>query len=89
VNDPPSAQDDFYALPGSSLTVPVGSGVLANDSDVDSVGLTASVVQAPAHGALTLNANGSFHLHPHGGLQRLGRLPLSRERRTNQFRGAA
>src|SRR5207247_6809305 len=39
-------------------------GVLGNDTDVDSPVLTAVVVTGPSHGALTLNANGSFTYTP-------------------------
>src|SRR2546427_5846737 len=39
-------------------------GVLGNDTDVDSAVLTAVVVTGPGHGALTLNANGSFSYTP-------------------------
>src|SRR5207247_4628849 len=45
--------------------LPVTSrGVLGNDTDVDSPVLTAVVVTGPSHGALTLNANGSFTYTP-------------------------
>ena len=36
-------------------------GVLGNDTDVDGDTLTAVLVSGPAHGTLTLNANGSLH----------------------------
>ena len=39
-------------------------GVLANDTDADGDPLTAVVVTGPAHGTLTLNANGSFTYTP-------------------------
>ena len=39
-------------------------GVLANDSDVDSSALTAVLVQGPAHGAFSLNADGTFSYTP-------------------------
>src|SRR5205085_1354814 len=47
----------------ASLTI-AAPGVLANDSDVDSTALTAVLVTTTAHGALTLNANGSFTYTP-------------------------
>ncbi len=60
VNDAPTAIDDSYTLDnGATFSVPAAGGVLSNDSDPDSV-LTASELSAPAHGSLTLNANGSF-----------------------------
>src|SRR5207302_1492981 len=39
-------------------------GVLANDTDVDGDVLSAVLVSGPSHGALTLNANGSFVYTP-------------------------
>jgi hypothetical protein len=49
------------------LEVPAASGVLANDIDVDHDPLTALLVTEVAHGALTLNANGSFAYTPAAG----------------------
>jgi VCBS repeat-containing protein len=61
VNDAPIANADAYTvLEAATLTVPVGTGVIANDVDEESNPLTASVIATPAHGSLTLNANGSF-----------------------------
>ena len=42
----------------------VAAGVLANDTDVDGDALTAVLVSGPAHGSLTLNADGSFTYTP-------------------------
>ena len=42
-------------------------GVLANDTDADGDLLTAALVTGPAHGAVTLNANGSFIYTPAAG----------------------
>jgi VCBS repeat-containing protein len=47
-----------------SLSVTAANGVLANDTDPDGDPLTAAVVQGPANGALTLNADGSFAYVP-------------------------
>jgi hypothetical protein len=59
VNDAPLASDDNYVASNGSLTVTT-AGVLQNDSDVDGDALSAVVMTPPAHGTLTLNANGSF-----------------------------
>ena len=61
VNDPPvAAADAFTATEDTPLNV-AAPGVLGNDTDPDAgTVLTALVVAPPAHGTLTLNANGSF-----------------------------
>src|SRR5262249_23945550 len=60
VNDPPVAVGDSYSTnEDTTLTVPA-PGVLANDSDVDSCNLMASVVTNPANGSLSLGSDGSF-----------------------------
>ena len=66
VNDAPVAVNDSYSTnEDSTLTVPA-AGVLANDTDVDTAatGLSAVLVSGPAHGALSLNADGSFSYAP-------------------------
>lgn len=63
-NDPPvSAGESYGVMAGSVLTVSA-PGVLGNDSDVESASLQAQLATAPTHGALTLNANGSFTYTP-------------------------
>ena len=63
-NHPPVAVDDAYATnENTTLNVPA-PGVLVNDIDVDGDTLTAIQVTTPAHGALTLNANGSLTYVP-------------------------
>jgi VCBS repeat-containing protein len=62
VNDAPTAQSDSYTLDttgGNVLTV-VSPGVLTNDSDPEGSTLTAVKDTNPAHGTVTVNANGSF-----------------------------
>jgi VCBS repeat-containing protein len=46
-----------------ALTVDAAHGVLANDSDVNGDTLGAKLVTGPAHGTITLNADGSFEYH--------------------------
>lgn len=61
VNDAPFAVGDSYlAIVDQELSVAASSGVLENDSDIDSASLTATLVTPPLHGALTLNPDGSF-----------------------------
>lgn len=72
VNDPPVANADSYAMnQGDVLTVVGlssaalgGTGVLANDTDVENSPLTAIKITDPAHGTVTLNANGGFTYTP-------------------------
>jgi len=65
VNDPPIAIDNSYSTNEDTLlNVLVATGVLANDLDVDSPTLSASLVNLPAHGILVFNADGSFTYTP-------------------------
>jgi VCBS repeat-containing protein len=64
LNQPPVAADDAYTiLQGMSLAMSA-PGVLANDSDPNATAITAVLVAGPAHGTLTLSANGSFIYTP-------------------------
>src|SRR5207249_2945099 len=64
VNDAPVAvNDNQLAIEDTPLSVSA-PGVLSNDTDVDGDALTAVLVTGPAHGSLTLNANGSFSYTP-------------------------
>ncbi len=61
VNVAPVAVNDQYTLSQfQSLTTVAMTGVIANDSDSDSVSITATIVQGPQHGTLTFNADGTF-----------------------------
>jgi hypothetical protein len=63
-NDPPIASDDrFDAVVDRALTI-AAPGVLANDTDPNGNSLTAVLAVAPAHGTLSLNANGGFSYTP-------------------------
>src|SRR5207248_3098223 len=65
VNDAPAAaKDSFSTAEDTSLTIAAAAGVLVNDTDVDGNALTALVVTPPAHGTLTLNANGGLTYTP-------------------------
>ncbi|MEK6807960.1 MAG: putative S-layer protein [Nanoarchaeota archaeon] len=66
VNDAPTATNDAYTVAEDVvLTVPVATGVLANDLDVDTgTTLTAVKVTDPLHGTVILNANGGFTYTP-------------------------
>ena len=67
VNDAPVATNDaaYTVAEDVVLTVPVATGVLANDVDVDTGAvLTAVKVTNPLHGAVVLNADGSFTYTP-------------------------
>ncbi|MCB1967273.1 MAG: tandem-95 repeat protein, partial [Candidatus Accumulibacter sp.] len=64
VNDAPVATDDTYTLnEDAPLSVPA-SGVLGNDSDIDSAVLTAVLVDTPHHGTLTLAPDGGLLYTP-------------------------
>jgi VCBS repeat-containing protein len=64
VNDTPVAVDDAYDTNEDTLLVVPAPGVLGNDTDVDGDDLDAAVVNAPTHGQLVLNPNGSFTYTP-------------------------
>ena len=67
INTPPVAVDDgpYAAIEDTQLSVPTASGVLANDTDVDTgATLTAVLVSAPASGTLVLSPDGSFTYTP-------------------------
>ena len=60
VNDPPVAQDDAYLATEDTMLTVGAPGVLANDTDIESDPLTATMLSGPAHGTLALNPDGSF-----------------------------
>lgn len=64
-NVAPAGVNDHYEVDQmGTLTVPAATGVLANDMDGNNDALTATLVSGPAHGELTLNADGSFTYTP-------------------------
>ena len=64
VNAAPVAADDSYSTVEDTVLTVAVPGVLGNDTDVDGDALTAVRVDAPAHGTLTLNPDGSFIYEP-------------------------
>jgi VCBS repeat-containing protein len=61
----PTAGADQYAIDeDGTLRVPAASGLLVNDADANVNPLAAVVATAPAHGTLTLLADGSFRYVP-------------------------
>ena len=67
-NRPPVGNADSYTTQQDALlTVPAATGVLANDTDADGNTLTAAKVGDPSHGAVVLNADGSFVYTPVAG----------------------
>ncbi len=65
VNFPPIAFNDSYLTDTNTpLVVLAATGVLANDIDAELNSLTATVVENPTHGTLTLNPDGSFTYTP-------------------------
>ena len=63
-NDAPVATDDAYATNEDTALIVPANGVLGNDIDVNSPGLSFILVSGPAHRSLTLNAGGSFTYTP-------------------------
>jgi VCBS repeat-containing protein len=66
VNQPPQAVDDTYNTSEDTALVIAPPGVLGNDNDPDGNPITAVKVSDPAHGALTINSDGSFTYTPAG-----------------------
>ena len=58
------ANDDNYSVNEDGTLNVSAAGVLANDTDADGDSLSAALVGGPAHGSVTLNADGSFVYTP-------------------------
>jgi VCBS repeat-containing protein len=66
-NTLPVAVANAYTTNANTPLTVAASGVLGNDSDADGDAITAAQVTGPAHGALSLNANGGFTYTPAAG----------------------
>lgn len=63
-NEAPVAADDAYIVDEDTALLILSGGVLGNDADADGDALSAILVTGPAHGTLTLSADGSFSYAP-------------------------
>jgi VCBS repeat-containing protein len=64
----PTGRADSYTIKaGGVLTETAAAGVLANDTDNNSMALSAALGTGPSHGTLSLNADGSFTYTPTAG----------------------
>lgn len=64
VNDAPVADNDAYLTDEDTALNVLAPGVLDGDTDPENNTLSAILVSGPAHGSLTLNADGSFGYTP-------------------------
>ena len=64
MNDAPVAVNDSYSTTENTALTIAAPGVLANDFDVDSPTRTAAKVTNPAHGTVTVSANGQIVYTP-------------------------
>ena len=60
VNDPPVANGESYTVQSGSSLVVTAPGLLTNDTDVDSTGLTVLLIEDVSEGSLNLGFDGSF-----------------------------
>ena len=88
VNDRPVATADAYDTDEDTTLNVAAPGVLGNDTDIDSSSLSAVLQAGPAHGTLTLNADGSFTYSPDANFNGTDTLPVPRKRRPPRLHAA-
>lgn len=66
VQDPPVGHDDTYSTNEHAALTVEAAGLLENDADADGDALSATLLSGPQHGALSLDADGSFIYTPEG-----------------------
>ena len=64
VNDPPTANDDYYSTNEDTTLVVTAPGVLLNDTDPENDPLIAILLNDVVHGTLDFNTNGEFQYIP-------------------------
>lgn len=62
--DAPAARPDEYSMDEDDVLLGGVPGVLSNDHDADGDAMTAALVDPPAHGQVTVDADGSFTYEP-------------------------
>lgn len=63
-NAPVAVNDSYTVSKNGSLSVSAAQGLLNNDTDLDNNLQSAQLIVSPAHGTVTLNADGSFTYTP-------------------------
>ena len=66
VNDPPVGLGDAYDVDEDQILTVAAPGVLGNDADIDSVELSAVLLEDVKSGTLTMSSDGSFSYQPNG-----------------------
>ena len=64
VNDPPVPRDDAYETDEDTLLDVPAPGVVGNDTDQDGDPVTVAGITPPAHGQLSIDADGAFRYRP-------------------------
>jgi VCBS repeat-containing protein len=64
INDPPTANNDYYTTPEDTTLTITAPGILTNDTDPENDPLIAILVSNVSNGYLTFNSNGGFEYTP-------------------------